>query len=192
MLTPVPRSPSIVFLDEPSCGVDPASRRAMWNYLASNLSERCIVLTTHSMEEAEALSTTIAIMTDGQLACIGSSQHLMSRFGSGYVLEIKGQDGQEHSIDAFVKGRISSTARLLEQYGSRMRYELANLEETGGLGPIFDILETEKQSGHMPIASYSLGQATLDQIFLRFVKAHQETDEHSEDGSLLHALADTS
>merc|ERR1711918_335096 len=97
-------SPSIVLLDEPSCGVDPASRRSLWNFLASNMHERCILLTTHSMEEAETLCTTIAIMKSGELACIGSSQHLLSRFGTGYQLELRVQDGTEDDVvDAFVR-----------------------------------------------------------------------------------------
>jgi len=68
-------NPPIVFLDEPSTGMDPEARRFMWDVISRISTERkrsSIILTTHSMEEAEALSTSIGIMVDGELRCIGS------------------------------------------------------------------------------------------------------------------------
>lgn len=68
-------NPPIVFLDEPSTGMDPEARRFMWDVISRISTERkrsSIILTTHSMEEAEALSTKIGIMVDGELKCIGS------------------------------------------------------------------------------------------------------------------------
>lgn len=85
-------NPPIVFLDEPSTGMDPEARRFMWNVISRIATERkqsSIILTTHSMEEAEALSTKIAIQVEGNLRCIGSVQHIKNKFGKGYELEIK-------------------------------------------------------------------------------------------------------
>jgi len=82
--------PPIVFLDEPTSGMDPTSRRFLWNTLSALLnSGRSIVLTSHSMEECEALCTRLVIMVNGQLKCIGSIQHLKSRFGQGYTVMMK-------------------------------------------------------------------------------------------------------
>ncbi|XP_057304734.1 phospholipid-transporting ATPase ABCA3-like [Hydractinia symbiolongicarpus] len=82
--------PSVVFLDEPTSGMDPASRRFLWDTLTSVVnSGRSIVLTSHSMEECEALCTRLVIMVNGQFKCIGSIQHLKSRFGQGYTLMMK-------------------------------------------------------------------------------------------------------
>merc|ERR1711990_987706 len=81
--------PEIVFLDEPSTGMDPEARRFMWNVIASTMSGRSVILTTHSMEEAEALSNRIGIMVGGRLRCIGTNQHLKEKFGKGYSLEIR-------------------------------------------------------------------------------------------------------
>ena len=67
---------------------EPASRRKLWKLIAEGKKGRAIVLTTHSMEEADALSTRIAIMTNGELRCVGTSQHLKTRFGGGYQLEL--------------------------------------------------------------------------------------------------------
>jgi ABC-type multidrug transport system ATPase subunit len=96
-------SPQLVFLDEPSTGVDPGARRFMWSVISqlSTLSKSCsVVLTTHVMEEAEALCGRIGIMVGGRLRCLGSGQHLKSRFGQGYQLELRlqaptAQEGEE-------------------------------------------------------------------------------------------------
>jgi len=84
--------PSIVFLDEPSTGMDPVARRFMWDVIAnmSTKEGKCsVILTTHSMEEAEALCSRIGIMVAGRLRCLGSGQHLKARHGSGYEVDIK-------------------------------------------------------------------------------------------------------
>jgi len=83
--------PSIVFLDEPSTGMDPVARRVMWRVISDVVTtrEQCsLILTTHSMEECEALCTRIAIMVDGVMRCLGSSQRLRSRYGLGYQIEV--------------------------------------------------------------------------------------------------------
>lgn len=73
--------------------MDPEARRFMWSVVAgiSQRDKKCaVVLTTHSMEEAEALSTKMGIMVRGGIfKCFGSSQHIKNKFGTGYELEIK-------------------------------------------------------------------------------------------------------
>ncbi|KAJ9184819.1 hypothetical protein P3X46_004507 [Hevea brasiliensis] len=84
--------PPIVILDEPSTGMDPIAKRFMWEVI-SRLSTRqgktAVILTTHSMNEAQALCTRIGIMVGGRLRCIGSPQHLKTRFGNHLELEVK-------------------------------------------------------------------------------------------------------
>ena len=83
-------NPAVVFLDEPSTGMDPASRRFMWNFISSkSMSQSAIILTTHSMEESEALSNQVAIMVAGRLRCIGSIQHLKNTYGKGIMVDVK-------------------------------------------------------------------------------------------------------
>ncbi|EWM26293.1 atp-binding cassette superfamily [Nannochloropsis gaditana] len=84
-------SPQIVILDEPSSGMDAVARRFMWKVISDITTKRgecCVILTTHSMEECEALCTRIGIMVGGRFRCMGSAQHLKSRYGMGYQLEI--------------------------------------------------------------------------------------------------------
>ncbi|EGB11182.1 hypothetical protein AURANDRAFT_13257, partial [Aureococcus anophagefferens] len=80
--------PSVVLLDEPSAGLDPVSQRNLWNLIKATMRGRSVVLTTHSMFEAEVLCDRIAIQVRGQLACLGTPDHLKRKFGSGYELVV--------------------------------------------------------------------------------------------------------
>jgi ABC-type multidrug transport system ATPase subunit len=75
---------------EPTTGVDPASKRYLWAVInkARDLGIT-IVLTSHSMEECEALCTKIGILVNGQFQCLGNIQHLKNKYGTGYSLVIK-------------------------------------------------------------------------------------------------------
>ena len=89
--------PQLVFLDEPSTGMDPVARRDLWAVISEMVTggnipddERTsVILTTHSMEECEALCPRIGVMANGRLSCLGSAQHLKTRFGQGYQVEMK-------------------------------------------------------------------------------------------------------
>lgn len=83
-------NPSVVYLDEPTAGMDPGAKRRVWNIISAERSSgKTIVLTTHSMDECEALCSRVAIMDRGQFNCLGSMQHLKNKFSSGYELKIK-------------------------------------------------------------------------------------------------------
>lgn len=73
--------------------MDPEARRFMWQVVAKISQQRkksAVILTTHSMEEAEALSTKMGIMVKGGVfRCFGSSQHIKNKFGTGYEIEVK-------------------------------------------------------------------------------------------------------
>ena len=73
-------NPKVEFLDEPTTGVDPIARRSLFKML-KNLKKSSIMLTTHRMDEAEALCDTIAIMINGKFVCFGSPSHLKQRYG---------------------------------------------------------------------------------------------------------------
>ncbi|KAK6945284.1 ABC transporter-like, ATP-binding domain [Dillenia turbinata] len=84
--------PPIVILDEPSTGMDPIAKRFMWeviSHISTRRGKTAVILTTHSMNEAQALCTRIGIMVGGRLRCIGSPQHLKTRFGNHLELEVK-------------------------------------------------------------------------------------------------------
>ena len=119
-------------MDEPSTGMDPGSKRFLWNTIISVFkgSKRGAMLTTHSMEEADALCSRIAIMIQGSMRCIGSSQHIKDKHGSGYQLEVKlkankltSHADEERAVKeftAFTKGIFLNTeADLKENFGKQ-------------------------------------------------------------------------
>jgi ABC-type multidrug transport system ATPase subunit len=81
-------NPTCVLFDEPTTGLDPETRQGIWRIIRNARKDRAVILTTHSMEEADALASRIGIMANGRMQCIGSQLHLKNRFGDGYELSI--------------------------------------------------------------------------------------------------------
>jgi len=80
--------PRVILLDEPTTGMDPVNRRYVWKFIEEFKKDRCIILTTHSMEEADALGDDIVIMSKGVIKAIGNSIHLKNKFGNGYRISV--------------------------------------------------------------------------------------------------------
>ncbi|XP_078609223.1 phospholipid-transporting ATPase ABCA3-like isoform X2 [Branchiostoma floridae x Branchiostoma japonicum] len=168
--------PPIIFLDEPTAGMDPKARRFLWDAVTSLMKGgRCIVLTSHSMEECEALCTRLAIMVNGEFKCLGSIQHLKSRFGKGYTLMVK-VDVETHSPDplrSFVQSQFPG-AELVDEHQGMLQYQLSS---TGGLtwSSVFEALEGKRTD--LGIVDYSVSQTSLEQVFLNFAKDQFSEDE---------------
>ena len=82
-------SPRLVLLDEPSSGMDAGSKRFLWSVIKRRTRACCTVLTTHSMEECEALCARLGVMVDGVMRCVGPIQALKSRYGQGYKVDLR-------------------------------------------------------------------------------------------------------
>jgi len=97
-------NPPVILLDEPSAGMDPEARRFMWTVVANATQvkkQSGVIITTHSMEEAEALSTKMGIQVKGGVfKCFGSTQHVKNKFGTGYEIEIKLQTLNDEELTA--------------------------------------------------------------------------------------------
>lgn len=127
--------PQMVFLDEPSTGMDPVARRDLWAVISEMVTggdipdeERTsVILTTHSMEECEALCPRIGIMANGKLSCLGSAQHLKTRFGQGFQVEIKTKN-----VDRTDDDFIEVHSKIIESSGK----VAAEAAETGEAGEI--------------------------------------------------------
>eukprot|EP00457_Paulinella_chromatophora_P000142 gb/GEZN01000142.1/.p1 GENE.gb/GEZN01000142.1/~~gb/GEZN01000142.1/.p1 ORF type:complete len:1985 (+),score=306.96 gb/GEZN01000142.1/:58-6012(+) len=161
-------SPKILFLDEPSTGMDPKSRRFMWELIAATMIGRSVILTTHAMEEAEALCTRIGIMVGGRLRCLGSSHHLKQKYGAGYQIDINTHEEHRNDIDGWIKD-LSSECVLIEAHGGSIKYRLPqNLT----LAKMFRLVEANKE--RLGILEYSLAETSLEQIFIHFARQQEE------------------
>ncbi len=103
--------PRLLFLDEPTTGLDPQSRRAVWEYIRSLAGSMTIFLTTHYLEEAEQLCDRIAIMDHGRLIALGSTQELKDRLTGATVYEIE-FTGQEADHYAALLGSMSCVLNI--------------------------------------------------------------------------------
>ncbi|XP_066576539.1 phospholipid-transporting ATPase ABCA1 [Amia ocellicauda] len=173
--------PPVVFLDEPTTGMDPKARRALWNCILSIIKEgRSVVLTSHSMEECEALCTRMAIMVNGRFRCLGSVQHLKNRFGDGYtiILRVAGPSPNLQPVMKFIESELPGSV-LKEKHRNMLQYQLPSSHTS--LARIFSILS--KNKNQLRIEDYSVSQTTLDQVFVNFAK-DQSDEDHSKDISL--------
>ena len=163
-------NPQVIIMDEPSTGLDPVSRRKLWNIIKSSSASRSFLLTTHLMEEADALCNRIAIMVNGQIECIGSSQHLKSKYGDGYTLDLKTEDDKK-KMDGVLEFLTSQVGKIeiRESHGS---HAIVILPTGKPLSFLFRLLESNKEK--LGIKEYTLSQSTLDQVFIQFAKKQRE------------------
>uniref|UniRef100_A0A4W6FFI7 ATP binding cassette subfamily A member 4 n=1 Tax=Lates calcarifer TaxID=8187 RepID=A0A4W6FFI7_LATCA len=156
--------PALVLLDEPTTGMDPHSRRFLWNAIISVIRDgRAVVLTSHSMEECEALCTRLAIMVNGTFKCLGTIQHLKYKFGDGYVVTMKikaakaGSPPELEPVESFMESSFPGCVQREKHYNT-LQYEIAS----SSLARIFQVVVANKE--RLSIEDYSVSQTTLDQV----------------------------
>lgn len=175
--------PSILLLDEPSSGMDPKSKRHLWKIISEEVQSKCsVILTSHSMEECEALCTRLAIMVNGRFQCIGSLQHIKSRFGRGFTVKVhlKNDKVSMETLTRFMQLHFPKTY-LKDQHLSMLEYHVP--VTAGGVANIFDLLETNKTA--LNITNFLVSQTTLEEVFINFAKDQKsyETTDTSSQGS---------
>jgi ABC-type multidrug transport system ATPase subunit/TM2 domain-containing membrane protein YozV len=163
--------PPTVYLDEPSTGLDPVASRLMWRLLTSIAAKKssAIVLTTHNMLECEAVCTRVGVMKNGELVCLGSSQHLRSIHGTGFLLEVVLSTHDATAI-AILKQFVDDSftnAAIVDEHGSMINYEIPRTS-IKKLSEAFRLLESNKQ--RLSISDYSLSQSSLEQVFLKQIR----------------------
>ncbi|CAJ0946136.1 unnamed protein product [Ranitomeya imitator] len=129
------------------------------------------------MEEAEAVCDRVAIMVSGKLRCIGSIQQLKSKFGKGYLLEMKVKDSQKvEEIHQEIR-RIFPQGDRQDRFSSLLCYKIP-MDNVQSLSQAFSQLEEAKRV--YDIEEYSFSQPTLEQVFLDLAK-EQERDDFDQD-----------
>lgn len=156
--------PQIIFLDEPTTGVDPETRRQLWDVLLRLKERHVIILTTHSMEEADILCSRIGIMSRGRLRCIGPQQHLKRRYGSGYTLKISYSQHNEEKALQFIE-KLLPTSMIQEQFLGSCRFQIPGSDLK--ISIVFEQMEKNKKRAG--IDDWSLSQTSLDEVFLNIV-----------------------
>jgi ATP-binding cassette subfamily A (ABC1) protein 3 len=158
----------IVVLDEPTSGLDTEVRRSIWDLLRNARRSRTILLSTHDMEEADALADRIVIMSEGQLSCAGTSMFLKSVFGAGYTLKIAKLEGfNEDTVSQAVR-KYFPQAHIKSNVGSEISFSLESKDtqtDSSTLPSFFRELEEKKDIFF--IESFGLSITTMEDVFLK-------------------------
>uniref|UniRef100_A0A8C2B1P3 Cholesterol transporter ABCA5 n=1 Tax=Cyprinus carpio TaxID=7962 RepID=A0A8C2B1P3_CYPCA len=164
--------PKILLLDEPTAGMDPVSRHQVWSLLKSRRAGRVTVLSTHYMDEADILADRKAVISQGQLKCVGSSLYLKTKCGVGYHLRMSVTEGCEvENITSLVKQHVPK-AQLSRKQEAELTFTLP-FESMDTFPGLFAELDCRPDLG---IINYGVSMTTLEDVFLR-LEAEAEVDQ---------------
>jgi ABC-2 type transport system ATP-binding protein len=174
-------SPQVLFLDEPTTGLDPQSRRQVWDIVnACRQNGKTVLLTTHYMEEAEQLCDRVAIVDHGKIIALGTPAELIGGLGGEHVIELSFDaesesplDGLETSIQDEIDGVVS-----VQQKKSIWRLTANRLHKV--LPRLLDWLESRK----LPLTHLNTRQATLDDVFIQLTGRDLDADDGTGDEAI--------
>ncbi len=146
--------PEILFLDEPTLGLDPAARKSVWNYIEKLKGKKTILLTTHYLEEADMLADHIAIIQEGNIIAQGTAKELKDKHTSMKTIHVSTMDPVNDCIDALIKAGMEVKQN---KNGIQIRHKDPDLYL------ITDILKQHK----IKITGINWEEPTLDEVFLK-------------------------
>jgi ATP-binding cassette subfamily A (ABC1) protein 3 len=156
----------IIFLDEPTSGMDPYSRRLTWNVIRKHREGRIIVLTTHFMDEADLLGDRIAIMANGKLRCCGSNLYLKQKYGVGYNMTMEKADSSHFDSKLVISlvQEFVPDCTVLTDVGAEIAIQLP-FKSSGSFEKMFKALDAQLE--RIGIRSYGISATTLEEVFIR-------------------------
>ena len=145
--------PQVLFLDEPTLGLDPQSRRGIWEHIVELKGKKTILLTTHYLEEADALADRIAIIDEGKIVALGTPQELKDSISDMQVMVVKAKNLPPDAIEGLkeIYPEVKATEDGIEIRAKELRF--------------YEIVDYLRPRG-VVIQSMSLKQPTLDDVFL--------------------------
>jgi ABC-type multidrug transport system ATPase subunit len=175
--------------------MDPKSRRAMWDLISSTMGGRAVILTTHVMEECEALCGRVGIMVGGRLRCLGSPAHLKAVHGANFQLDLNVPVGEQQDIFQEAMLQRWPNAKCIEAHGNALKFRLPRVQTPAvhssvsgassdssslatavavplSVGSVFRWVESIKDD--MRVSEYSVSETTLEQIFVGYAKQQEE------------------
>jgi ATP-binding cassette, subfamily A (ABC1), member 3 len=189
-------NPEVLLLDEPSSGMDPLAKRNMWKTLSRFVPHRSILLTTHSMEEADALADRVGVLAKHMLD-VGTTAHLRQKHGHGFhihlVLASAPQTSQEEAagVQRWIEEHLPGAVMERQCYHGQMRFNVPSSippppdtssppsksapQEQISVGSIFLLLESNKAP--LNLAFHSVSPSTFDEVFLKVVEKHGVSEE---------------
>ncbi|MCK4571187.1 ATP-binding cassette domain-containing protein [Candidatus Bipolaricaulota bacterium] len=145
--------PQVLFLDEPTLGLDPQSRAAMWEHINQIKGSKTVMLTTHYLEEADSLADRIAIMDEGRIVVLGTSQELKDGISEQSVLRVEAE------------GLTNDVVERLREIYPEVTVVDGGVEIRAEKLDLYEILDFLRPRG-IVVRSTQLKQASLDDVFL--------------------------
>ena len=140
-------NPPIILLDEPSTGMDPEARRFMWaviHKISTRQGKSSVIMTTHSMDEAETLCRRMGIMVNGEFVCLGSAQEIKDKYGSGFEIDVRIMPLKEETAN-----EIYETTLQMERKQLITRDEVATVLEKLGKKDYMEEISEERIGNHI-------------------------------------------
>lgn len=140
-------------------------KRSIWNIIERMRRDRCVILTTHAMDEAEALCTRIGIMAQGSLQCIGTQKELRERYGSTYELTFtvpQGTPKTDEALQDFLSSHCPSTS-LVSNFGETRVFTIDKSDME--LADLFEVI-IQAQSDEKLFTEWGINNTSLDEVFI--------------------------
>ena len=155
--------PKVVYLDEPTTGMDPVNRRGVWDVIEKAKKGRVVVLTTHAMEEADTLGDVISIMSRGRLHCLGTALHLKNKYGTGYTVDIKVPIAEHGKVLESLTGGLLPNAHAV---GATEISGTVDLADVAKMVPLCAHIESSGTGADMTVS-----MCTLETVFISIAEA---------------------
>lgn len=182
-------NPKVIFFDEPTTGMDPVSRKDVWCLMQELKKEKTIILTTHAMEEADALADRIGVVVDGQLKCVGSPLNLKNTYGDGYRITMICEPGLEQRVIEYMD-IIAPSNKHVDDSGGSMVFTVP-IQNSHEIAPLFQLIESDPVIEDDNIADLKaivtdcgISHSTLEEVFMKVTgkkiqKHHSNKDKKS-------------
>ncbi|KAK5583692.1 hypothetical protein RB653_005290 [Dictyostelium firmibasis] len=160
--------PKIIFMDEPTTGVDPSSKRKLIDLVKSIKDDKVIILTSHDLSEVEILADKIVIMNEGVMACSGNSLQLKSKYGEGYSVNIVAKSPESISEVIEIVTRSIPGCKFMKQSALQLNFGFPATTDHQIIANFFKQLEEISRDPNNPLMrDWSVSHSTLDDVFLK-------------------------
>ena len=165
--------PELLFLDEPTTGLDPQSRRQLWDVIGSyRTTGRTVMITTHYMDEAQRLCDRVAIVDQGRVIALGTPDELIHQIGGEHIVDLKLEVGSPALAEAELSQLPSVQSARCGEDGVSLTVEQPHVALPALLSSV--------QSRGARLASLTTRHATLEDVFVSLTGRHLREDAHGQ------------